>query len=285
MGMSPRDNCKDQGELRGRKHQSKGSILALVCAAVVGGLCEATLAVPSVPSSALGRLQGAEGVHVAPLHLSSSAWGGLARASPPHQGSGRFGEQRGTLRLRGGMGFLCIGGEGSDGQDARSFMRTLSAESMAGQHGGGGILKEGWILRRSMIGPCPFWRRVYASVGSDSFLTYFPEARHALIQQSDGSVPLQACTATIERPALGISGACLSLGNVLRVRIGPLGRSQGGTWWFGDFVFAALGEGEEEEWLAAITAASATPFSFSMLKDLDPKVHFPALCSAAPLVS
>lgn len=168
------------------------------------------------------------------------------------------------LRLRGGKGFLCFGGDNAEGEGTKSFLKSILDMDR-----GGCTLKEGWILRRCWRGPFPYWRRVYVTVGNDGFLNYNAEVRQHYLP-CDGSVPLQGCSVEVENSPMDISGACLSLGNVLRVRVSAQGRAQGRGWWLGDFLFTPVGtESTVEEWFSAISAASNTPCTMMMLKDLD----------------
>ena len=195
--------------------------------------------------------------------------------------NGAFGRKNGrsdVIRLRGGMPFLCFGGDDTDGyrKTEGHFLSGFREEL----NDDGTPLIEGWLLKRSWCGPFSIWRRVHASIGYDSYISYFSEGRHSS-PQGDGAIPLQSCSAVVtQHPSCGLMGCCMSLGPVIRVRVSPQGRAAASAsgrgawsgWWGGTHDFAVLDDAQADDWIAAITAASASPRSWIMLKDLDMKV-------------
>ena len=250
---------KRRSQIFGRR-RGGGSVLVTAMALTIGGML--------VSASDASFFQGAwsAGAPKSPILRSfgvASASSAMAqRGSEPCRRE--VGRADAVLRLRGGKAFLCFGGDSAEGEGAKSFLKSFLDLDR-----GGCTLKEGWILRRCWLGPFPYWRRVYVTVGNDGFLNYNAEVRQHYMP-CDGSVPLQGCSVEVENSPLDISGACLSLGNVIRVRVSAQGRAQGRGWWLGDFLFTPVGtESTVEEWFAAVSAASNTPCTMMMLKDLD----------------
>jgi hypothetical protein len=171
---------------------------------------------------------------------------------------------RGPLRLRGGV-FLhplaCFGGL-AKAEETAGFSNSLENHKKQAELSTPlqTTIKEGWLLKRShMI--WPRWRRVYCTICSDGFLTYYKDGKRS---RRRSCVPLE-------------QGMLFSVGNEMHIRVSGQGITAAGfreTSFSGyaEYVFSASNDRDVEDWCAAIEEASTMFGRGHGLRDLDVKV-------------